>query len=178
MDCSGRKEDPKEGSYTSYLFDKGLDKILKKVGEGPPGHHRRQGRGRGGDHLRDRRPGLPRDGPDAPAGHLPAGGPGRAGLPPCHRQKGEAGEDDLRKNGKKSKNGARAQRGDLCARVTLWYGVYRLRRKWKSQQGAPLARVPVRRKRILGARPEKAMSSFSQYRGHSSGQPRAWVTSW
>ena len=29
----GRKEDPKEGSYTSYLFDKGLDKILKKVGE-------------------------------------------------------------------------------------------------------------------------------------------------
>ena len=29
----GRKETPKEGSYTSYLFDKGLDKILKKVGE-------------------------------------------------------------------------------------------------------------------------------------------------
>ena len=29
----GRKDDPKEGSYTSYLFDKGLDKILKKVGE-------------------------------------------------------------------------------------------------------------------------------------------------
>ncbi len=29
----GRKEDPKEGSYTTYLFDKGLDKILKKVGE-------------------------------------------------------------------------------------------------------------------------------------------------
>ena len=29
----GRKECPKEGSYTSYLFDKGLDKILKKVGE-------------------------------------------------------------------------------------------------------------------------------------------------
>ena len=29
----GRKTDPKEGSYTSYLFDKGLDKILKKVGE-------------------------------------------------------------------------------------------------------------------------------------------------
>ena len=24
---------PKEGSYTNYLFDKGLDKILKKVGE-------------------------------------------------------------------------------------------------------------------------------------------------
>ena len=29
----GRKEKPKEGSYTNYLFDKGLDKILKKVGE-------------------------------------------------------------------------------------------------------------------------------------------------
>ena len=29
----GRKETPKEGSYTNYLFSKGLDKILKKVGE-------------------------------------------------------------------------------------------------------------------------------------------------
>lgn len=29
----GRKAEPKEGSYTSYLFAKGLDKILKKVGE-------------------------------------------------------------------------------------------------------------------------------------------------
>ena len=29
----GRKTDPKEGSYTTYLFNKGLDKILKKVGE-------------------------------------------------------------------------------------------------------------------------------------------------
>lgn len=28
-----RKSNPKEGSYTNYLFDKGLDKILKKVGE-------------------------------------------------------------------------------------------------------------------------------------------------
>jgi len=28
-----RKEHPKEGSYTNYLFDKGLDKILKKCGE-------------------------------------------------------------------------------------------------------------------------------------------------
>ncbi|MBR1441211.1 MAG: bifunctional phosphoribosyl-AMP cyclohydrolase/phosphoribosyl-ATP diphosphatase HisIE [Lachnospiraceae bacterium] len=28
-----RKIHPKEGSYTNYLFDKGLDKILKKVGE-------------------------------------------------------------------------------------------------------------------------------------------------
>lgn len=29
----GRKNDPKEGSYTTYLFEKGLEKILKKVGE-------------------------------------------------------------------------------------------------------------------------------------------------
>ena len=29
----GRKLNPKEGSYTSYLFQKGIDKILKKVGE-------------------------------------------------------------------------------------------------------------------------------------------------
>jgi len=30
---AGRKTDQKEGSYTTYLFNKGLDKILKKVGE-------------------------------------------------------------------------------------------------------------------------------------------------
>lgn len=29
----GRKTAPQEGSYTTYLFNKGLDKILKKVGE-------------------------------------------------------------------------------------------------------------------------------------------------
>ena len=29
----GRKEAPQEGSYTSYLFEKGAEKILKKVGE-------------------------------------------------------------------------------------------------------------------------------------------------
>ena len=28
-----RKINPKEGSYTNYLFDKGIDKILKKLGE-------------------------------------------------------------------------------------------------------------------------------------------------
>lgn len=28
-----RKSNPKEGSYTNYLFDRGLDKILKKLGE-------------------------------------------------------------------------------------------------------------------------------------------------
>ncbi|MCR4771575.1 MAG: bifunctional phosphoribosyl-AMP cyclohydrolase/phosphoribosyl-ATP diphosphatase HisIE [Oscillospiraceae bacterium] len=30
---AGRKTEKKEGSYTSYLFEKGIDKILKKVGE-------------------------------------------------------------------------------------------------------------------------------------------------
>ncbi len=30
---AGRKSERPEGSYTTYLFDKGLDKILKKVGE-------------------------------------------------------------------------------------------------------------------------------------------------
>ena len=29
----GRQTSPKEGSYTTYLFEKGMDKILKKVGE-------------------------------------------------------------------------------------------------------------------------------------------------
>ncbi|MBP3851980.1 MAG: phosphoribosyl-ATP diphosphatase [Erysipelotrichaceae bacterium] len=28
-----RKENPQDGSYTNYLFDKGLEKILKKIGE-------------------------------------------------------------------------------------------------------------------------------------------------
>lgn len=28
-----RRDHPQEGSYTCYLFDRGLDKILKKVGE-------------------------------------------------------------------------------------------------------------------------------------------------
>ncbi|HIU60369.1 MAG TPA: bifunctional phosphoribosyl-AMP cyclohydrolase/phosphoribosyl-ATP diphosphatase HisIE [Candidatus Stercoripulliclostridium merdigallinarum] len=29
----GRKTNPKDGSYTTYLFNRGIDKILKKVGE-------------------------------------------------------------------------------------------------------------------------------------------------
>ena len=29
----GRKTEKKEGSYTTYLFEKGIDKILKKLGE-------------------------------------------------------------------------------------------------------------------------------------------------
>lgn len=33
MLIEGRKTDKQEGSYTTYLFEKGLDKILKKVGE-------------------------------------------------------------------------------------------------------------------------------------------------
>ena len=33
LKLADRKENPKEGSYTNYLFDKGTDKILKKVGE-------------------------------------------------------------------------------------------------------------------------------------------------
>lgn len=28
-----RRENPREGSYTNYLFDKGVDKICKKIGE-------------------------------------------------------------------------------------------------------------------------------------------------
>ena len=28
-----RRDNPREGSYTNYLFDKGLDKMLKKLGE-------------------------------------------------------------------------------------------------------------------------------------------------
>ena len=28
-----RRDNPKEGSYTCYLLDKGIDKLLKKVGE-------------------------------------------------------------------------------------------------------------------------------------------------
>ncbi|WP_088810607.1 MULTISPECIES: phosphoribosyl-ATP diphosphatase [Listeria] len=32
-EIASRKTAPKEGSYTTYLFDRGLDKILKKVGE-------------------------------------------------------------------------------------------------------------------------------------------------
>ena len=35
LECviADRRNNPQEGSYTCYLFDKGLDKILKKVGE-------------------------------------------------------------------------------------------------------------------------------------------------
>ena len=33
MSRKASRDDPQEGSYTCYLFDKGLDKILKKCGE-------------------------------------------------------------------------------------------------------------------------------------------------
>ena len=33
MKLKNRRNNPVEGSYTSYLFREGLDKILKKVGE-------------------------------------------------------------------------------------------------------------------------------------------------
>ena len=40
-----RQANPKEGSYTNYLFTKGLDKILKKIGEeAAEAHHRIQER--------------------------------------------------------------------------------------------------------------------------------------
>ena len=59
----GRKTSPKEGSYTTYLFEKGKEKILKKVGEEcTEVHHRRPQGGQGGDDLRDRGPCLPCDG--------------------------------------------------------------------------------------------------------------------
>ena len=32
-DIEERRKTPKDGSYTNYLFDKGIDTILKKVGE-------------------------------------------------------------------------------------------------------------------------------------------------
>jgi phosphoribosyl-ATP pyrophosphohydrolase len=33
LNALDRKKNPEEGSYTTYLYNKGLDKILKKVGE-------------------------------------------------------------------------------------------------------------------------------------------------
>ena len=50
-----RKQHPKEGSYTNYLLEQGIDKILKKVGEEPES---------GGDQVRDFRFSVPCDGTD------------------------------------------------------------------------------------------------------------------
>ena len=55
----GRKTEPRQGSYTSYLFEKGKEKILKKVGEECTGR----------DGLRDQRPCLPCPGADGPGRH-------------------------------------------------------------------------------------------------------------
>ena len=78
----GRKAERPEGSYTTYLFEKrGQDP--QKGGRGVHrGHHRRQVRRPGGDHLRDRRPDVPRNGTDGRVRYLCGGHPQRAGLPP------------------------------------------------------------------------------------------------
>ena len=68
---AGRKTPPREGSYTTYLFEKGRDKILKKVGEngvevligGAKGD--RAGLSRAGRSV------LSRHGADGGDGHLP-----------------------------------------------------------------------------------------------------------
>ena len=66
----GRKTEPKEGSYTTYLFDKGPGQDPQKGGRGVHGgHHRRPQGGQGGDRLRDRGPDLSCDGPHGPDGH-------------------------------------------------------------------------------------------------------------
>lgn len=49
-----RKLHPKEGSYTNYLFEKGIDKILKKVGRGVyRDRHRGEESESRGDQVRD-----------------------------------------------------------------------------------------------------------------------------
>ena len=73
----GRKSDPQEGSYTCYLFDKGLDKILKKVGEECSETIIAAKNGKGG---RDFRPHLPPDGDDGRPEHPSGRGAGRIGA--------------------------------------------------------------------------------------------------
>ena len=66
----GRRQEKQEGSYTCYLFEKGLDKILKKVRRGVQrGHHRRQKRQAGGHRGRARRPAVPPDRAHGQRGH-------------------------------------------------------------------------------------------------------------
>ena len=55
-----RKQHPKEGSYTNYLLEQGIDKILKKVGD----HHCSEKPESGGDQVRDFRFSVPCDGTD------------------------------------------------------------------------------------------------------------------
>lgn len=69
-----RQLHPQEGSYTCYLFEKGVDKILKKVGEEWRGnHHRREERRSIRHGGRDFRSHLPPDGDDGRA-EYPLGG--------------------------------------------------------------------------------------------------------
>ena len=65
----GRKTNPKEGSYTTYLFDKGLDKILKKGRRGVyRGYHRGSEERQGRNDLRAGRSVLPCHGSDGRRG--------------------------------------------------------------------------------------------------------------
>ena len=77
-----RRAEPQEGSYTCYLFDKGLDKILKKVGGVCRDHHCREKRCAGGDGGGDIRPDLP-----------PAGDDGRTKYPPFRCNGGTGPEE-------------------------------------------------------------------------------------
>lgn len=80
-----RKETLPEGSYTTYLFEKGIDKILKKVGEeSTEVIIASKGNDQEGDRLRDRRSGLSRHGDDGRNGHLFGRCAQGTGLPSCH----------------------------------------------------------------------------------------------
>ena len=96
-----RRDNPSENSYTRYLFDQGIDKILKKVGEECAETLIAAKNGRNdetaGGNLRSH---LPRAGADGPSGHH-AGGSGihsqrtpRQGGQPENLQKG--GSQQLR----------------------------------------------------------------------------------
>ena len=71
----GRKADKPEGSYTTYLFEKGLDKILKKVGEESTKRN----------HLRNCRSGVSCTCTDGGSWHLSGRCAERTGLPSYHR---------------------------------------------------------------------------------------------
>ena len=65
----GRRTDPKEGSYTTYLFEKGKEKILKGGRGVHRGHHCGRKRGQGRNRLRDQRSCLPCSGADGQRRH-------------------------------------------------------------------------------------------------------------
>lgn len=98
----GRKAERQEGSYTCYLFDQGLDKILKKVGEESAETIIAAKNGvqeRTVEEISD--PALPPDGTAGGPGHPPGGGAGRAGPPQPENRQPEADENrgsrDLRR---------------------------------------------------------------------------------